>query len=169
MDNEKTSDDVASIAGRILGGGKYSDDEVLTLAASALTQTPDKDGIKGLPVAGYKKTQSQEAVDLVNGFKADEERLLRKLDVLAKNAGGSVREEIRARLAGETPNNGPTADPRWLAKGRTALEEAFMFINRAVFQPARVALPEDDTADGRFHHYNGKEELNIVADDAKAE
>lgn len=123
--------------------------------------------IKGLPVAGYKKTQSPEVVALVNDFKADEERLLRKLDALAKNGGDSARERIRASLAGETPNNGPVADPRFLAIGRTLLEQAFMMINRAVFQPARVALPEDDVADGRFHHYAGKEELDIVAAEAE--
>jgi hypothetical protein len=34
-------------------------------------------------------------------------------------------------------------DQRWLAIGRTHIEEAFMAINRAVFQPQRVKLPED--------------------------
>jgi hypothetical protein len=77
----------------------------------------------GLPVAGYRP-QSNEAVSTVNGFKADEERLLRKLDELR---GGDV-------------------DGRWLALGRTHLEQAFMAINRAVFQPARVTLPEDNQA-----------------------
>lgn len=78
--------------------------------------------VPGLPVAGYKKTQSQEAIDLVNRFKQDEERLLRKLDRLKDDKA---------------------YDQRWLAIGRTQLEEAFMFINRAVFVPGRVMLPED--------------------------
>ena len=77
---------------------------------------------KGLPVAGYKP-QSDDRVQTVNGFKQDEERILRKLDELA--AGNAV-------------------DKRWLAIGKTQLEQAFMAINRSVFQPGRVNLPEDD-------------------------
>lgn len=70
---------------------------------------------------------------VVNGFKADEERLLRKLDALSK---------------GSLEGSGISMDGRWLAIGRTALEQAFMAINRAVFQPGRVAFPEDvDGAD----------------------
>jgi len=34
-------------------------------------------------------------------------------------------------------------DKRWLAIGRTQLEQAFMAINRSVFQPERVKLPDD--------------------------
>lgn len=74
----------------------------------------------GLPVAGYRP-QSTEAVDLVNSFKAAEERLLRELDALAKS------EAI---------------DKRWLAIGRTAIEQGFMAVNRSVFRPARVTLPD---------------------------
>lgn len=81
-----------------------------------------KDG--ALPVSGYKP-QTQEKVDIVNGFKADEERLLRKLDYWKTQ---------------------PDCDQRWLAIGRTQVEEAFMFINRSIFQPARAVLPEDATA-----------------------
>lgn len=89
-----------------------------------------KDG--ALPVSGYKP-QSPEKVALVNGFKADEERLLRQLDTLAM---GSAAE----------------ADRRWLAIGRTKLEEAFMAINRAVFQPGRARLPEDSAPGTAAHH-----------------
>lgn len=78
----------------------------------------------GLPVAGYRP-QSSAAVDLVNEFKVAEERLLRSLDALAK--GGEV-------------------DPRWLATGRTDIEKGFMAVNRSVFKPSRVALPEDAAA-----------------------
>jgi len=78
-----------------------------------------KDG--ALPVSGYKP-QTQGKVDTVNAFKADEERILRKLDVF-RDAG--ARADI---------------DQRWLAIGRTQLEQAFMAINRAVFQPGRVKL-----------------------------
>lgn len=74
----------------------------------------------GLPVAGYK-AQGADAVARVNGHKADEERLLRKLDALAED---------------------PAIDKRWLAIGRTALEQGFMAINRAVFRPGRVDLAD---------------------------
>lgn len=78
------------------------------------------DDHKGLPVSGYKP-QSAENVALVNEMKQLEERVLRKLDDM----------------------QGMNVDPRWLATGRTQLEKAFMSINRAVFQPGRVVLPED--------------------------
>lgn len=75
----------------------------------------------GLPVAGYRP-QPTEAVDLVNRNKEIEERLLRVLDDL--KAGGFC-------------------DARWLAAGRTDIEKGFMAVNRSVFRPGRVALPED--------------------------
>ncbi len=42
MKHEYTSKRVASIAGRILKGGKFSVEEIHALAASALTQTKHK-------------------------------------------------------------------------------------------------------------------------------
>lgn len=75
-----------------------------------------------LPVHGYS-AQSSSAVDEVNANKLMEEAVLRRLDELAK---GDV-------------------DGRWLAIGRTHIEQAFMAINRAIFKPARVVLPEDRT------------------------
>lgn len=75
----------------------------------------------GLPVSGYRP-QSDDAVSLVNRNKEMEERVLRLLDDLAKNQG---------------------IDPRWYAVGRRHIEQGFMEINRAVFQPARVDLPAD--------------------------
>jgi hypothetical protein len=74
---------------------------------------------EGLPVAGYRP-QSTTAVDLVNANKQLEEQCLRMLDSLV----GKV-------------------DPRWLAIGRTQIEQGWMAVNRAVFQPARVKLPGD--------------------------
>jgi hypothetical protein len=76
---------------------------------------------EGLPVAGYKP-QSQNNVDLVNANKALEEEILRILD--------------RLRTM--------DVDQRWLAIGRTHLEEGFMAVNRSIFQPQRVKLPSDD-------------------------
>lgn len=75
----------------------------------------------GLPVAGYQ-AQSQEKVDVVNTNKQAEETILRILDDLANRHG---------------------INQRWLAIGRTHIEQGFMAVNRAVFQPARVTLPTD--------------------------
>lgn len=75
----------------------------------------------GLPVLGYK-TQSTENVSRVNIMKQAEEEMLRRLDELA------ARKDI---------------DQRWLAIGRTQMEQAFMAINRSVFQPTRISLPND--------------------------
>lgn len=77
---------------------------------------------QGLPVAGYNP-QSADKVALVNLNKQAEERVLRLLDDLAKQPG---------------------IDPRWFAIGRTQIEQGFMAINRAVFQPSRINLPEDE-------------------------
>ncbi|GLK74669.1 hypothetical protein KHC23_08590 [Ancylobacter dichloromethanicus] len=81
---------------------------------------------KGLPVAGYRP-QSREATALVNAHKQAEERVLRALDKLAE------RSDV---------------DKRWLAIGRTEIERGFMAINRAVFRPERVSLPEDTALEG---------------------
>lgn len=79
-----------------------------------------------LPVPGYRP-QSDEAVQRVAAMKMAEEAVLRALDALA--ASGK-------------------ADGRWLAIGRTQIELGFMAVNRAVFQPGRARLPEDDVEDG---------------------
>lgn len=78
--------------------------------------------IEGLPVEGYRH-QDQEAVDIVNIMKRTEERVLRLLDSMAQ------------------PRTG--VDPRWLAIGRTQIEQGFMAVNRAIFKPGRVKLPGD--------------------------
>lgn len=77
---------------------------------------------KGLPVSGYRP-QSANAVSVVNNNKAIEERVLRMLDDI-----GQMTD----------------VDQRWLAIGRTHIEQGFMAVNRAVFQPERVGLPGDD-------------------------
>jgi len=75
----------------------------------------------GLPVSGYR-AQSAEAVELVNTNKVLEERALRQLDLLFATQG---------------------MDTRWLSVARTHIEQGFMAMNRAVFQPGRITLPED--------------------------
>lgn len=86
---------------------------------SPLVHDP-KDG--ALPVSGYKP-QNPEAVALVNEFKATEERILRGIDAMAAQ-----------------PDK---YDPYWLHTGMAALQQGFMFLNRSVFKPGRVTLPED--------------------------
>jgi hypothetical protein len=75
-----------------------------------------------LPVSGYT-AQSQAKVDEVNINKRLEEVVLRRLD----------------DLNGMSPD---FVDGRWLATGRRHVEQAFMEINRAIFQPARVKIDE---------------------------
>lgn len=75
---------------------------------------------EGLPVHGYQP-QSDAKVALVNAMKKAEEGILRALDRLAEDQD---------------------VDKRWLAIGRTSIEQAFMAINRSIFRPARVGLDE---------------------------
>lgn len=77
--------------------------------------------LTGLPVPGYRP-QSAASVAVVTAMKEREEVILRALDALTEN---------------------PEVDKCWLAIGRTAIEQGFMAVNRAVFRPARVALPEE--------------------------
>lgn len=81
--------------------------------------------IKGLPVAGYKETQSQAAIDFVSEGKILEERVMRYIDRAAVFA---------------VENQG---DPRFAAIGRTQIQLGFMAVFRAVFAPGNVVLPED--------------------------
>lgn len=77
--------------------------------------------LPGLPVQGYQP-QGAASVEKVNASKRAEERVLRILDEMAQD---------------------PDIDKRWLAIGRTSIEQGFMAVNRAVFKPTRVHLPED--------------------------
>lgn len=145
MTQEYTSQEVAALASRALRGDPMRADEIKTLAASCLAQAQDTkpwaDGdarrngskaVQGLPVSGYKATQPPGAIAAVNVFKELEERTLRQIDVLMET-GDNERDF--------------TVDGRSLAIGRTQLQGAFMFLARAIFQPGRVKLPEDDVAD----------------------
>jgi hypothetical protein len=78
--------------------------------------------LKSLPVYGYAD-QPQRNVTLVNSNKVLEEQVLRHLDALS--------------LEGKI-------DYRWYAIGRTHIEQGFMAINRAVFQPNRIELPSNE-------------------------
>lgn len=75
----------------------------------------------GLPVAGYQP-QTDDKVATVNRNKEFEERLLRICDDL---------------LASDL------YDARWTRMAISHFQEGFMCLNRAVFQPGRIRLPED--------------------------
>lgn len=72
--------------------------------------------LDGLPVLGYQP-QTNDKVGAVNENKLLEEQVLRMLDQL---------EQV------------PEYDQHWLKIGRTAIEQGFMAMNRAVFQPKRI-------------------------------
>lgn len=81
-------------------------------------------GFPAPPIPGYQDVSAWKQ-NVVTDNKRAEERLLRVLDAMRKD---------------------PRIEQRWLAIGRTQLEQAFMFINRAVFAPTRVTLPDDAAA-----------------------
>ena len=72
-------------------------------------------------MAGYQP-QTEASIAMVNVNKILEEHLLRLMDEL----------------------QGKGADFRWLAVARTHIEQGFMAWNRAIFKPARIAVPSDD-------------------------
>lgn len=100
---------------------------------------------KPLPVSGYTP-QSDEKVALVNEFKQDEERLLRKIDA-AKEAVSKARADAIGSLTNPfwIMTFDPPFDPKWLAKAQEHFEMGFMALNRAVFKPKRIGLPEDES------------------------
>ena len=72
-------------------------------------------------IKGYTP-QPQSKQDMVNQHKEMEERILRHFD------------KLKGLML---------CDPRWLQIARTHIEEGFMALNRSVFQPQRIELPED--------------------------
>lgn len=75
------------------------------------------------PIINGYTVQPLENIDMVNNNKIVEEGVLRMLDELNEMAG---------------------VDWRWLAIGRTHIEQGFMAINRAIFRPRR--LSDEDMA-----------------------
>lgn len=98
------------------------------------------------PIAGYPRS-SQAALDLVNGFKQDEERLLRAIDSIG--AGYKPWQDVTSGLfhVAADPLSALAHDPRWVAVARTHFQQGFMALNRAILQPARIRLPEDSAED----------------------
>lgn len=77
---------------------------------------------EGLPVKGYRP-QSEAHVALANEGKELEERTLRWIEKVQRTEG---------------------TDPRLAALGFTNVQAGFMWAVRSIFQPGRIALPEDD-------------------------
>ena len=75
---------------------------------------------QGLPVRGYV-SQSDENVEIVNQNKELEELVLRQMDTMA-----SI----------------PEYDQHMISIARTNLQQSFMWLNRAVFQPKRLSDDE---------------------------
>jgi len=74
-----------------------------------------------MPVEGYTE-QSELRIQMVNLNKKMEEGFLRVFDNLAKSPDGAI-------------------DKRWLAIGRSQIEQGFMAVNRAIFMPQRIEGP----------------------------
>lgn len=79
------------------------------------------EGFKAPPIPGYQDVSAQRQAQVIHN-KQMEEEVLRRLDALKLDTN---------------------IDGRWLAIGRTHIEEGFMAINRSIFQPGRVQLPSD--------------------------
>lgn len=73
------------------------------------------------PVAGYRGLTDAQ-VQAMNQNKILEERCLRQLEIMLID---------------------PNIDQLFVSIARTRIQEAFMWANRAIAQPQRVALPED--------------------------
>lgn len=85
------------------------------------------DGAKVLPmtpIKGYTPINLAEQ-RLINANKEMEERLLRVLDTLV---GYGLDHPV---------------DQRWLSIARTHFEQGFMALNRSIFRPQRIKLPDD--------------------------
>ena len=105
--------------------------------ADVRAQIEDAQRVADALAAGIDREQAEAAVlallcggahqaELLTHFKEVEERLLRDIDVMRDS-----KEPHRF-------------DGRWLSIAQTQLEQGFMALGRAVFQPQRIALPGDE-------------------------
>lgn len=78
------------------------------------------------PVAGYRGLTDVQ-VQAMNANKQLEERCLRQLEIMLMDPG---------------------VDTLLVSIARTRIQEAFMWANRAIAQPQRIALPEDGPPPG---------------------
>lgn len=73
-------------------------------------------------IPGYRQL-TEDQVTAISAFKVAEEHVLGMLDELAETA-----IEI---------------DPRWLATGRTQIEQGFMAVNRSIARPERLSIVDE--------------------------
>jgi hypothetical protein len=137
-------------------------------AQAAAAQAPQAEAPKfaapgGEHVKGFQPITEEMRVR-VNAFKQVEERVLRMVDALLtefQNEAGDVAKEqadfqttAYKRMSVEAQKDkilefqvrmaAVQGALRWLAIGKTDIEKGFMAVNRSVFRPSRVALPEDE-------------------------
>ena len=96
-----------------------------TAQPTSPSEQPSGQVYQPLPVPGYTPVP-ESAVDLVGENKIAEEKVMRTIDSLSK------------------PDATLKCDQRSLALARSYLQTGFMWLNRAIFQPQRVPLPEDE-------------------------
>ena len=96
-------------------------------------------------VAGYT-AQPDAKVALVNEFKAMEERLYRAIEKAESDGRYSYQTEGLPNSDYRDGNGSHfyRRDPL-VEEATRCFMIGFMLLNRAVFQPQRIALPEDDT------------------------
>lgn len=101
------------------------------------------DDLQSLPVSGYT-AQSAANVALVNEFKEMEERLYRAIEKAEDLGQSSYGTEGLPNLDSRDGNGSHIyrRDP-WVDEATRCFAFGFMALNRAVFQPQRVKLPED--------------------------
>jgi len=104
---------------------------------------------KGLPVQGYKATQPQWKIDLVNEGKQLEERVLRWIEKVESHGVTFVSVQdpnpnspAKGGLIAKAAPSGEI-DMRFSAIGKTDIQKGFMAVARSIFQPERIKLPED--------------------------
>jgi hypothetical protein len=101
-----------------------TEDDKLLAHHRAQQQIADDPGKKGetapgsTTIHGYQTVTTDKAA-IVNANKILEEAVLQQIDMLMAKGF-------------------PTVDPRWLAIAKTNIEQGFMAMNRAVFQPQRL-------------------------------
>jgi hypothetical protein len=90
-----------------------------------MTDEPREQRMSTAAVKGYKEASGKKVAQ-VNFHKALEERIIREIETLEKSGC-----------------DGP-ADPRWLKIAATQIQQGFMALNRAIFNPGR--LSDEDIA-----------------------
>lgn len=126
---------------RLSRGDPYEVGPALVALAKEVLEHRANATVTATQIAGYTAQSDAKVakVAMVNEFKEDEERLLRKLDAMM----AAVVQDGFEQLTG-SEGTSAVYDKRWLAIARTHFQQGFMALNRAVFQPQRIRLPEDD-------------------------